>query len=222
MEVSSFPAPAEGTAREAPEKVLNDWPSIMAAAHRLLGCSSYRPIRPHVRENSSANSANNGESVTEIQSANEKNKKSLLEPENPSQTMVIEQGSGNAGNQIFDLFSISRVKGNCSGTAGLNTKGRIVSSSSCKGNTKGKSKNGKAETRVKIVGWKERTDVSVGSSRRGRSDGSSGMKSKEMPEDPSGSSIKKKVKTRSLTSIYDDIRSRLPTSSMSKGEEFSE
>ena len=93
MEVSSFPAPAEGTAREAPQKVQNDWKSIMAEAHRLLGCSSYtfnyRTIRPHVQEeHSSVNPISNGESVTEIQSTNERNK-SLLEQENPSQIMVF-------------------------------------------------------------------------------------------------------------------------------------
>lgn len=80
----------EGTGREAPEKVLNDWASIMAAAHRLLGCSSHRPIQqPHVQEeHSSTNPVNNGESVTEIQSANEKNQ-TLSEQENPTQTMVF-------------------------------------------------------------------------------------------------------------------------------------
>ncbi|XWS52457.1 hypothetical protein CRYUN_Cryun11dG0072100 [Craigia yunnanensis] len=231
MEVSSFPAPAEGTAREAPQKVQNEWKCIMAEAHRLLGCSSYtfnyRTIRPHVQEEHYiANPISNGESVTEIQSTNERNKKSLLEQENPSQTMVIEQGGGNAGKQIIDLFSISQMKGNCSGTVILNTKRTTVSSSSCKGDAKGivlgKSKDGKAKTTMKRSGRKERTDASssmqVGSSRFAcADDGCCGMKYKEKAEAQEhyscGSSIKKKVKTRSLTSIYDDIRSRMPSSS---------
>ena len=94
MKISSFPAPAEGTAREAPQKVLNDWKSIMAEAHRLLGCSSYtsnyRTIWPHVQEeHSSTNPLSTGETVSEIQSTKERNKKSPLEHENSSQTMVF-------------------------------------------------------------------------------------------------------------------------------------
>ncbi|XWS73479.1 hypothetical protein CRYUN_Cryun02cG0132400 [Craigia yunnanensis] len=233
IEVSSFPAPAEGTAREAPQKVLNDWKSIMAQAHRLLGCSSYnsnyRTIRPHVQEeHSSTNPVSNGETVSEIKSTKERNKKSALEQENPSQTMVIEQGGGNAGKQIFDLVSNSLMKGNCSGTAIANTKWTTVSSSFCKGAGKGiflgNSKDGKAETAMRIGGStdrKERTDASSliegGSSKRSCAKGMCGLKYKEIAEDEehysSGSSIKKKAKTRSLTSIYDDIRSRMPSSS---------
>ncbi|XP_022728762.1 uncharacterized protein LOC111284325 [Durio zibethinus] len=202
MEVSSFPARDEGRAREAPEKVLNDWQSIMAEAHRLLGYSSYAynncTIRPHVQEeHSNTNSVSNGETVTEIQARNERNKKSL--------------------------------KGNYSGTAIVNTKGRTGSSSSFKGDAKGiflgNSKDGKAETTMRIggsAGRKKRTDASlwmeVGSSRRGFANGSCGLKYKNKAEDQeqylSGSSIKnKKVKTRSLTSIYDDVRSLMTSPS---------
>ena len=71
------------------------------------------------------------------------------------------------------------------------------------------------------TGWKERTDASSlmegGSSKRACANSSCGLKYKDNAEDEehysSGSSIKKKAKTRSLTSIYDDIRSRMPSSS---------
>ncbi|XVE78820.1 hypothetical protein DITRI_Ditri14bG0008600 [Diplodiscus trichospermus] len=235
MEVSSFPTPAEGKAREAPEKLQNDWLATMAEAHRLLGCSSntfnYRTIRPHVQEeHSSANPVTKGESVTESQSTKERKQKRPLAQESPSQTMVIEQGGGKAGKQMFDFFSISEMKGNCFGTAIVNAKGTTVSSSSCKGDAKGifawKSEDENVETTLSIGGSNSRkgstnasSSMQIGSLKLSRADGSHGMKYKEKAEEErysSGSSPEKKVKTRSLTSIYADIRSRMP--SFSKAE----
>ncbi|EOY32481.1 Uncharacterized protein TCM_040413 [Theobroma cacao] len=225
MEVSSLPAPGDRTAREAPEEVDTEWQSIMTRAHRLLGCSSYgsnHTIQSHVQEeHSSTNPVNNGEIGIEIQSTNGRNKKRLLEQENPRQTMAIEQGGGNARKQISNLFSNSQMMGNCSGTTICNTKGTTVSSSSCQGDAKriflGNSKHEGAETTMRTGGgrWKEWTDnLMAGSPRLACPKGSGGYQDEgEEDEEYSSGPIKKKVKTRKLTSIYADIRSLMPSSS---------
>ncbi|XVF47530.1 hypothetical protein PTKIN_Ptkin03bG0116000 [Pterospermum kingtungense] len=242
-EMSSIPAPALGTPRQAPEKVHNDWQSIMTEAHRMLGCSScnfnHRTIRPCGREeHSSYNPVNNGETVSETQLTNERNKKTRLEQENPSQKMVLQQRCGNSGKQIFDLFCNSQMKGNCSGTSILNTKKAAVSSSFSKGDGKGmfvgNSKDGKAETtlksggsiseeeRAEIMSMMEAADalssMEAGIYRCACANSSSRLKLKDKAEEEehysSASPVRKKAKKiRSLTSIYDDIRSLLPLSS---------
>lgn len=94
-EVTSIPAPAVGTPRQEPEKVQDNWQSIIKESHRLLGCSSYnfkrRSYRPHVQEECSSNDPDsNGETVSdETQLIKERNKKIRLEQENPRQKMVF-------------------------------------------------------------------------------------------------------------------------------------
>ncbi|KAG8495248.1 hypothetical protein CXB51_012953 [Gossypium anomalum] len=214
MKPSSLPTSAEGTAREASQEVvLTDWPSIVAQAHKLLGCSSstcrYHPVWPLVQEEHSITSpVLNGETVTELQSRNERNK-SPLDQKNPTQTMVMEQGGGIAGKQILDLFSNSPMKENDSGIGTSNRKGTNISYASWKGEKgmiAGNSEDGKAETGVRIGC----SLTGVGSSRGGWADCRSRKRDKEEEE---GSSIKKKVRMRSLTSIYEDIRSLMPSSS---------
>ncbi|KAK8550637.1 hypothetical protein V6N13_119154 [Hibiscus sabdariffa] len=192
MEVSSFPVPAERTAREASrDYVLTDWKDIKARAHKLLGGSShtakYRTVQSGVpEEHSTTGPVVNAEAVIELQSGNGRNK-SLLEQENPTKTMVIKQGGRNEGKE---------KKRNYSGT-GISKQKRTDSSS-----WKGNSKYGKAETAMRIDGQKERTKVRLL------------MEAED--EDEEGytfGSIKNKVKTRSLTSIYADIRSLMPAGS---------
>ncbi|MBA0669923.1 hypothetical protein Goklo_024292, partial [Gossypium klotzschianum] len=148
MKPSSLPTSAEGTAREASQEVvLTDWPSIVARAHKLLGCSSstcsYHLVWPRVQEEHSPTiPVRNGETVTELQSRNERNK-SPLDQKNPTQAMVMEQGGGIAGKQILDLFSNSPMqnfdsrptimKENDSGIGISNRKGTKISSASWKG-----------------------------------------------------------------------------------------
>ncbi|XWS71110.1 hypothetical protein CRYUN_Cryun03dG0110100 [Craigia yunnanensis] len=70
------------------------------------------------------------------------------------------------------------------------------------------------------IGRKERTKASfsieAGSSKRACANGRCGLKYKDKAGDEEhysfGSSIRKKVKTKSLTNIYDDIRSQMPSS----------
>lgn len=83
MKGSSLPTSAEGTAREASrDVVLNDWPSIVARAHKLLGCSSptstYHPVWPREQEEHSPTSP-----------VRDGRNKSPLDQENPTQTMVF-------------------------------------------------------------------------------------------------------------------------------------
>lgn len=78
----------------------------------------------------------------------------------------------------------------------------------------GKSEDGKAETGLRIGC----SLTGLGSSRGVGADGRSGKRGREEEEededeDEEGSSIKKKVRMRSLTSIYEDIRSLMPSSS---------
>ncbi|KAK8645314.1 hypothetical protein V6N13_119154 [Hibiscus sabdariffa] len=200
MEVSSFPVPAERTAREASrDYVLTDWKDIKARAHKLLGGSShtakYRTVQSGVpEEHSTTGPVVNAEAVIELQSGNGRNK-SLLEQENPTKTMVIKQGGRNEGKE---------KKRNYSGT-GISKQKRTDSSSwkdVAKGMFPGNSKYGKAETAMRIDGQKERTKVRLL------------MEAED--EDEEGytfGSIKNKVKTRSLTSIYADIRSLMPAGS---------
>ncbi|OMP03462.1 putative phosphatidylinositol glycan [Corchorus olitorius] len=278
MEVSSFPAPAEATATKVPEKVETDWEVIKARAHKLLGCSSYksnRTIQPHVlEEHSSSNPVSNGETGIDIQSTNGRNKENLLKLGHLSQTMVIEQGGGNAQKQISNLFCNSQMKGNCSDDL-VNTKGTTISSSSShQGDAKriflGNFKEEKAETNMRTgsggssqkkrtdslktgsskcatatagrglnhnvedeedeedssgcdnmrtggSSQKKRTDSQkIGSSQRATASAGRGLNHKvedeENEEDSSSCSIEKKIKTRSLTSIYADIRSQMPSS----------
>ncbi|PPR87140.1 hypothetical protein GOBAR_AA33551 [Gossypium barbadense] len=76
-----------------------------------------------------------------------------------------------------------------------------------KGMIPGNSEDGKAETLVRIGC----SLTEVGSSRGGCAEGRS--REGEDKEEEEGSSIKKKVRMRSLTSIYEDIRSLMPSSS---------
>ncbi|KAB2027976.1 hypothetical protein ES319_D05G068600v1 [Gossypium barbadense] len=216
MKPSSLPTSAEGTGREASQEVvLTDWPSIVARAHKLLGCSSstcsYHLVWPRVQEEHSPTiPVRNGETVTELQSRNERNK-SPLDQKNPTQAMVMEQGGGIAGKQILDLFSNSPMKENDSGIGISNRKGTKISSASWKGEKgmiAGNSEDGKAETGVRIGC----SLTEVGSSRGGCADGRS-REGEEEEEEEEGSSNKKKVRMRSLTSIYEDIRSLMPSSS---------
>ncbi|PPD76419.1 hypothetical protein GOBAR_DD26636 [Gossypium barbadense] len=174
MKPSSLPTSAEGTGREASQEVvLTDWPSIVARAHKLLGCSSstcsYHLVWPRVQEEHSPTiPVRNGETVTELQSRNERNK-SPLDQKNPTQAMVMEQGGGIAGKQILDLFSNSPMKENDSGIGISNRKGTKISSASWKGEKgmiAGNSEDGKAETGVRIGC----SLTEVGSSRGGCAD----------------------------------------------------
>ncbi|KAH1067189.1 hypothetical protein J1N35_032176 [Gossypium stocksii] len=221
MKPSSLPTSAEGTAREASQEVvLTDWPSIVARAHKLLGCSastcSYHPVWPRLQEeHSPTGPVCNGETVTELQSRNERNK-SPLDQKKPTQAMVMEQGGGIAGKQILDIwydFFYTIMKENDSGIGIANRKGTNISSASWKGEkgmNAGNSEDGKAETGVRIGC----SLAEVGSSRGGCADGRPRKRDEEEEEEEEeGSSIKKKVRMRSLTSIYEDIRSLMPSSS---------
>ncbi|KAK8481151.1 hypothetical protein V6N13_010621 [Hibiscus sabdariffa] len=205
MEVSSFPVPAERIAREASrEHVLTDWKDIMARAHKMLGGSSHtanhRTVQSGVpEEHSTTGPVINEEAVIELQSGNGRNK-SLLEQENPTKTMVIKQGGRNERKE---------KKRNYSGT-GISKQKRTDSSS-----WKGNSKYGKAETAMRIDGQKERAKVRL-LMEAGYQAKDEGEDEDEDEEGYTSGSNEKKVKTRSLTSIYADIRSLMPAAGSSK------
>ncbi|XP_021279171.1 uncharacterized protein LOC110412855 [Herrania umbratica] len=112
------------------------------------------------------------------------------------------------------------MMGNCSCTTICTTKGTTVSSSSCQGDAnrifRGNSKHEGAETTMRTGGgsWKEGTDnLMVGSPRLACPKGCGGYQDeREDDEEYSSGPIKKKVKTRKLSSIYADSRSLMPSS----------